>query len=208
METTLEKKPLNKLLISAIIIIFLIAAGCAWYFLYYTKTPTYSLNIIKTSVQTHDVATFKKHVDLDALLSRAYDDLMDSSLAADPQLKNNPFAFGFIKMFKPIFTSSFKDDITRFVETGNWEETKPANSQGPNMNAMENKTGLKASTFKGVEYTKKDGKIALVGIRIFDQDLKRDFVIDLQMRELDDGTWQAAGFSNLKEYFAATNKVK
>ena len=48
-------------------LIILILCAIAYYFLYFIKTPAYSIKIIQESIQKHDVATFEKHVDLDTL---------------------------------------------------------------------------------------------------------------------------------------------
>lgn len=53
----------------------------------------------------------------------------------------------------------------------------------------------------------KDGKVAVVGLKIYEPSLNDDFVLDLKMRELDDGTWQLVEASNLKEYFTTLRKA-
>lgn len=55
-------------------IVIAILCAIAFYFLYWIKTPAYSLNIIRESVEKHDVATFEKHVDMDTLYTKAFDD--------------------------------------------------------------------------------------------------------------------------------------
>ena len=45
-------------------IVIAILCAIAFYFLYWIKTPAYSLNIIRESVVKHDVATFEKLRDL------------------------------------------------------------------------------------------------------------------------------------------------
>jgi len=149
------------------IIIALIIIGLCSYFFYYTKTPTYSLNLIKDSIQKHDVATFKKHVDLDSLISRGYDDLMAVSMN---DLKDNSlgagFAKGLIEMMKPTITNALKDGALRAVENGKWEDV-PSNGQTDTSSVkseeIADRAGIKSASFKGIEYTKKDGKTAIVG---------------------------------------------
>lgn len=195
--------PKSKKLIAIIVCISIIVGGALWYFFYYTKTPQYSLQLLKTATQNHDIESFKKHVDLDSVLSKGFDDIISVASDKDPEMKSNPFFVGFVNMLKPTITSAFKDEIFRYVETGNWQQEQPkANDvKQQNSNAIASKTdNLKKSAFKGIEYTKKDGKIAVVGVRIFDQQLNRNFIIDVQMRELNDGSWQVSSISNLKDY--------
>ena len=60
-------------------IVIAVLCALAFYFLYWVKSPVYSLNIIKDSIQKHDVNTFEKHVDMDTL----YGTLYNRALAAD-----------------------------------------------------------------------------------------------------------------------------
>lgn len=194
------------------IIIALIIVGACSYFFYYTKTPTYSLNLIKDSIQKHDVATFKKHVDLDSLISRGYDDLM---VINTNDLKDNSpgtaFAKGLIEMMKPTITNALKDGTLRAVESGKWEDTS-SNEQAETISVksdqMADRAGIKSASFKAIEYTKKDGKTAIVGIKINEPSLEKDYVLDIKMRELDDGTWQVVEISNLKDYLTELDKAK
>lgn len=210
-----SKPKYNRKLLSISVLLIIIFGGLAWYFLYFIKTPSYSLNLIKDSVERHDVAKFNKHVDLDSVLSRGYDDLMAVMIETDKSITPEAMTFvnGFVKMFKSPVVSGLKDGLTRFVETGNWEDNQEADVAKGNQpkidpNKLTDKSGLKNSSFKGVAYTKKDGKIATVGLKIFDKEANQEFILDVKMRELDDGTWQLAEISNFKEYILAIEKVK
>ena len=59
----------------------LILAGLLFYFFYWIKTPTYTVGIIKTAIEQKDMTAFEKHVDLDALLGKAYLDSTRAGLA-------------------------------------------------------------------------------------------------------------------------------
>jgi hypothetical protein len=199
-------------------IIFICVMGGAWYFFYFVKTPEYSLNIIKESVEKHDIVKFKKHVDLDSSLSRGYDDLILAMVESDKTMPAGGKAFvsGFAQMLKPSVVGALKDGILRFVETGKWEAdkkekqgtTKNGIQQNINSDEFVEKTGLKNSSFKGNAYTKKDGKMATVGLRIFESEANKELFLDIKMRELDDGSWQIAEISNLKEYILEIEKAK
>lgn len=212
------KKNFSRKWMALAVVVCLLFGACAWYFAYFTKTPAYSLNIVRESVQKHDVAKFKKHVDLDSLLSRAVDDAMEVALQNDSSMNEQQkmLVNGFIKMLKAPITSMFKEGILRYVETGKWEdENRGAEqaSEGPQVNpsALAEKSNLntlKDADFKGIEYTKKDGKTAVVGMKFYNEKLQRDIVLDIQMRELEDGMWQIAEISNLKEYIAEFQKLQ
>jgi len=77
----------KKIILAAVVAIVAIALG--WYFLYFTKTPVYSLNLAREAVEKHDVNAFKKHVDVDSIIGSGYDDVVAMQLE-DPEIKNNP----------------------------------------------------------------------------------------------------------------------
>lgn len=182
-------------------IVALLAMITAWWFLYYTKTPTYSLGIVRKAVQQHDLDTFKKHVDLDTLMDKAIDDL----LASDDQyneMKNNPFATGLIQMLKPTVVDIVKKKVYSVVETGKDSVQSTANNNNEYANGIANNISVDNNkTFVGVGKTTKDGKIATVELIVNDEDLGKEFTYVINMRELNDGTWQVTGIENLAEYF-------
>lgn len=205
--------PGNKKWIAAILCLCILAGGGLWYSLYYTKMPEYSLKLIGEAIEKHDIAQFNRHVDLDSTLSRGYDDLMAAMLEADQTMnkEGKSLAGGFIKLFKAPIVSVFKDGITRYVETGKWENQQAeqgAVQQRMNPDKIADRSGLKSSSVKGIAYTKKDGKTANIGLNIFEKEANKDFVLDVKMRELDDGTWQVAEITNLKEYISEIEKAK
>lgn len=199
----------KKKLYALIAVLVVVCGGMAWYFMYYTKTPTYSLNLIRESFQTHDVQTFRQHVDLDRALSRLVDDYMDVEMKDSPELKDNPFkglAEGFVTMMKPTVVTSLKDRVIRLVENGPTEDgqQKPqaaGNSADKNIAKVENDINANTLQFHGIVYEKKDGKVATVGIKATDAQLFDDFTFDIKMNELNDGKWQFVEVANAKEYF-------
>ena len=54
-----------KWLLGIIGIVVLTAAVTGYYFLYYIKTPEYTVKIIKDAYTSHDVDKVHKHVDID-----------------------------------------------------------------------------------------------------------------------------------------------
>lgn len=206
----------SKGLIAIGVVLLLVIIGVAGYFLYYKKTPTYSLNLIRESVEKHDWETFNTHVDTDSVLSGAFDAFLDEGMEdakSDDSIKQ--MANGFAKLFKPAIVSALKDDIKKFVETGT---AGPKNKESGGSNKQEEKVntdGIKKSAdwdgmkFKGVAYTKKaDNGIATVGVTLTDTQLGQDFILDIDMRQLQDGTWQVIELSNLKDYLKAIEKAK
>lgn len=196
-------------------IIVVIVAGLLTYFLYWKKTPEYSLGIIRDAITTHNVATFQRHVDLDTLLSRAFDDVVLGGLEKEGNDVKS-MAAGFAQAFKQPTVSALKDGVKRYVESGSFEvNNQPttdaqasASTDKISPKDFSKKSGLTSADYRGVAYTKKDGKIAVVGIKIWEKQVAKEFVLDVKMRELDDGTWQIAEVSNLSAYVSLLEQAR
>jgi hypothetical protein len=86
---------------------------------------------------------------------------------------------------------------------------KNKNNQNTSVEGLKKTTDLKDTKFKGIAYTKKaDNGIATVGIILTDNDLGKDFTLDIKMRQLKDGTWQIIELSNLKEYIKEVEQAR
>ena len=202
-------------IIATIIIAVLVIGGIAGY-TYYKRTPTYTFDLIKTSVEKHDWDTFSKHVDTKNLISTSYDAIVESAVEADEDTDEDikGMASGFAKLLKPAIVDALNDDVEQWVKTGEVKSSdKKAGSKDEQnaQNAADNmtkETGFDKSSFKGVSYTKDNGDFSLVGITISDSQLGKDFTLELKMRQLDDGTWQILEISNLKDYLLELDKAR
>lgn len=194
----------NKYVKLGIGLVVIIVAIASWWFLYYTKTPAYSLGIVKTAIQQQDIETFKKHVDLDTFLDSTIDDFLNSDDKSE-EMKNNPFASGLIQMIKPAMVDYAKKSIYSLVEKGTSETVKApnegVNEVANNMPSVDNKS------FIGIGETKKSGKTATVELKVNDEEIGGEFTFVVAMRELNDGTWQVTKINNLADYFKAVNEA-
>ena len=194
-----------------VILIILLSSGTGYYF-YWQKTPQHSVELIADAVEEHDMDAFNKHVDLDSLLDSAYDDYFSSYFANDAFMQKNPLknlSAGLVKMAKTAAVSELKSEINGYVQTGIWNDTAEENnntdSKTPKTDGkstISEKLGVKDTHFKNIEYTKIDGDTAEVGIKITESGTKKDFVIEIAMTKLADGTWKAVKINNMKDYAA------
>lgn len=211
MEFMMRKKGL----IIAVAVLICIILGAAGGYIYYKRTPTYSLNLIKESVEKHDYETFSKHVDTENIISSAYDDVIASAMddsGTDENVKG--LADGFVKMLKPNIVAALDADVKQFVKNGSVTSNDTqdnTNNQAGNQQAEDNikkKVDIDNVTFKGIGDSRKDGDFTIVGIVITDKRLNHDFTIELKMLQLDDGTWKITQISNVKSYIKEAEQVK
>jgi hypothetical protein len=194
---------MNKKLIysGSILAVILIAAYFAYS--YWTKTPEYSLAQITKSIQSHDVELFNKHVEVNTLASRLIDDMMSAATKKEETDEANAWSNlgqelgkGLLNLMKPRLTEIFKEQIEKYIETGDFgktesEQTKEASLSLPE---LQKKFG---KNFTGVKYSKKEGKIALVGIGLLNDRFEKELTLELKMREKEGGYWQLVEFANV-----------
>lgn len=189
----------KKIIIAVLVAIVAIALG--WYFLYFTKTPVYSLNLAREAVEKHDVNAFKKHVDMDAIIGSGYDDLVAIEME-DPSIKNNPFKELAEVMFqglKPKIVPILSNEIYSAIAKQP-ENTEQNAKEKQAADEMKEKMGIKDLEFKSIGSATVDGNSAVVPITFNSKELNQDVTFELAMKKLDDGTWQAIKINNFKEF--------
>ena len=189
------------------ILIAVIAIVLGWYFLYFTKTPVYSLNLARESVEKHDVVTFKKHVNVESIVGSGYDDFVDVQMN-NPLIKDNPFK-GFaevmLKGLKSQIVPALSQEIYNGIEKKSDDSNQNAKSKEA-ANEVKEKTGVKDLEFKSIGSANIDGNSAIVPIIFSSKELNQDVTFDLLMKKLEDGTWQAIKVNNFKEYLDLVEK--
>lgn len=189
------------------ILIAVIAMVVGWYFLYFTKTPVYSLNLARESVEKHDVVTFKKHVDVESIIGSGYDDFVDVQMN-DPLIKDNPFK-GFAEVMLKGLKSQIVPVLTQEIYNGVEKKSEDTNQNAKSKEAaseVKEKTGVKDLEFKSIGSAIIDGNSAIVPIVFSSKELNQDVTFDLLMKKLEDGTWQAIKVNNFKEYLDLVEK--
>ena len=179
----------KKIIIAALVAIVAIALG--WYFLYFTKTPVYSLNLTREAVEKHDVNAFKKHVDVDSIIGSGYDDVVAMQLE-DPEIKDNP-----LKGLAEVMFQGLKPKIVPILSNEIYSAIAKQAADD-----MKEKTGIKDLEFKSIGSATVDGNSAVVPVTFNSKELNQDVTFNLAMKKLDDGTWQAVKINNFKEFLA------
>lgn len=214
--TTSPKKHRKRTMFGFTLLALAIIAG-AWYFLYFTKTPEYSLNNIRKAVVKHDVSLFKKHVDLDNLLAHGYDDVLSVLISTDQKLANDSrsrvLVESLAQILKGMLVAEGKYSVLRYVETGKWDQQNnnkqtPSKSPTPSVKEITKDTGLNDAEFKGVAYIKTDANTTNIGTKFLLKGSSQEVVLDVKMRKLPDGSWQVAEITNLKEFLLEAYKAK
>lgn len=200
---------IKKGIISAVV---LVVCSFAFYFLYWVKTPQYSIGLIREAVVNHDVVKFEKHVNLDKLLNRAFDDVITAQgKITGENIRDNAFANGIINMLKPNVVNALKDFIISEVKSKPDENKSKQGSEAGSeemTEGMKKKFNAKNNSVKDVSVISKTDNQAIVAVTTYDKQVDKDFTIHLRMVKLEDGTWQIYELDNLVDYFVALEKAK
>ncbi len=185
-----------------------ILLAIAFYFFYWIKTPAYSLNIIRESVQKHDVVTFEKHVDLDSVYNKAFDDAIVAMDKIEGKgTLSNPMAAGFLQMMKPAVVTAFKTKTLDAVKG-----TDAASGDGSNADkiteSLQKRANIEDAAIKNISTVSKENQEAVVSVVFHDNKLDKDFELKLKMTALDDGTWKVKEITNLTDYLVEEDKAE
>lgn len=218
---TLKKAVIFGLLLE----ILLGAAAVAFYFMYYIKTPTYSVNAIQKAIQAGDVEAVEARVDLDSVLQKGCMDISELLYKDDPMYN---------KLVDGSFQNVCKEDFLAYVKDGKWPENKEITEEA----SFQAKIGFRTMTIRSVEYIYKDAPsmegeeiredgslldivrvpvlnhlnlmkksvatdgsdTATAGIRIFEPNFGDTYLLRVKLRRLEDGNWQLYEVENYKEF--------
>lgn len=192
--------------ISAIIILLIAITG-AWYFLYFIKTPVYSLKLAHDAIQTHNVDEFKKHVDVNSIIDSSYDEIVEAQLDINNIKDSNmrSFLVSISQSLKPKIVHTLTQIVYEKL-AGTESTTKEQVDPGEVQEFMD-KTGINALKFKEIGSSTTTDGIADVPLVFHSDKLNKDITLHVEMRKNNDGTWQAFKIKNLKEYIIEINNL-
>ena len=190
-----------------LLLVLLLALAVGGYYFYSSQKsgPTYALMQAATATQTHDLATFERYVDVDALTGHLVDDVaaQGSGSVLTALVPGGRLAMlGTMRLLKPQLTKAAHAEIKRYVETGSLEA---ANAAASNHLVNLSFTGLASrvvspdSKFKGIKYTTEKGDEALVGLEFTQPKFDTTMVLEVKLHRQADGHWQANEITNTGE---------
>ena len=179
----------RNIIIGALIVVL---GALAFYFFYWIKTPQYSLNLIRDAVKSHNTEAFERHVDLDSLLNKGYDDAVAYYLKNEGKDLGGMQALtaGVAQMMKPSMIATWKSDVLNSVsgtKEQNTEKKPEPSNQKQNINgavsAMD-RIASKNTEMKGISVIAKESDVATVAISLYNKDLEKNLDVKIKMNML------------------------
>lgn len=198
----------NIIIIGAGVLVAILLAA-AFYFFYWIRTPQYSLKQIVTAYHKHDVETFMWHVDLDRLYSKAFDDVLIASAKLEGiPLSENILALGVAQAFKEPVISLLKEATLEKVKGDPETNHRKPGEVDETIGKFNEATAFDKSIFKGASVVRKEGTVAIVAVKFYNEEVKKDFTLNIKMVKLEDGKWRIKEITNLIDYIVDVGKAK
>lgn len=171
-------------------------------YLLWTRSPAYSLKQLAVAIKQHDRDGVEKFIDIDAVVNHALDAWMEeASLESDSEsgweAAGQVMAFGLFQLMKPRVTSFVKESFLSYVETGDFRDTEGRGELESGFLTLLRRGVSSTSKVLEVVSVRKDGKLALVTIRLLTND-QDEILPEIKMRNK--GThWQVVGIQNFSD---------
>lgn len=209
---------MKKIIVSIVILIILVCSAVFCY-KYWKATPEYAFIQIKKSIENHDRNLFYDYVDVDSLVKRAVDVLLQEMNEKTPASSSNEWeqlgaslASGLVSMMKPKLIEMAKDQIDQLIEARSDISQKESQSKSSAANGSEtpiDKINFDLTKFGGFDLKEKikEGKITIALIQVQHALYGIPLEIRLKFRETDKGHLQIAEIENLADIFNTLEKA-
>lgn len=175
---------------------------------YWTSTPEYALAQIQRAVDTRDSVRFEKYVDIDSVVTRATDTLMEQALretkgSNDVEEIGSALAAGMIAMMKPKIVEYTKSKISMMIE----DSGEPAaTDQQANVGQIDQILELHGNEVKALPL-RKSGRVAYLDLEYLDEEFDEWRTLEIKLRDIGDH-WQVVEISNLAEYMEESELLR
>lgn len=179
-----------------IAVVILVACGLGYYFLYFVKTPIYSLGLIKESIQKKDIIQFEQHVDIGSIIDRGYDKIISFMMKQQNEVAaDNPYALGFAQLMKPAVVAKFTTEAKNYIQDDfNKTDKHEEKANDPNKDEVRPQ-GIK--DIKQEVIHDADAIISFVAVAKDNTDVQ----VRCRMEKLANGEWRIIEIMNLDELF-------
>jgi hypothetical protein len=191
---------MKKLLL--LIVLLALVAGGYYYYRNLKNGPSGALVAAAAAVQTHDMATFEKYVDVNSVTTHLVDDVVQQGSLLTSLLPGGSLVMGgAMRMIKPALANAAHKEVQRYVETGSLEAAAaaaPKRLVNVSLTGLASKVVNPDSEFKGIKYTREEGDNAFVGLEVTQPKYDTTMVVEVKMHRQGDH-WQMTQITNSGE---------
>lgn len=197
-----------RIALAVVVLVLLGATAFGWW--WWTRTPQYALGQVVKAYEQHDLETFQEYVDVERLSSSFVDQMLQTVFEEKESAESDPgwaegLAQGMAMMMRPQLVKGVTDAITRGVESGDFASDEKGGEQVSELKryfigADEDRSGV-----RGIKSIKRQGKIAIAQLEVYDKDFKKSAFLDIKLRDVGDH-WQVTELSNFAEFMKVQQK--
>ena len=153
--------------------------------------------VARHAVEAHDLETFKKAVDLDALIEQAAEEILTeqiNSTLAPTAYSMDELQRRYEKL-KPDFVNSARAAAEEYISTG--KVTFPKNLTDAQKFLKE--SGAASCEIRSISKPQKDGNERVVTVMLYNSQMKFSFELELKLEPVEENDWRitdAKGFEN------------
>ena len=200
---------MKKLLL--LVLLLALVGGGYYYYRTLKSGPNGALVAAAAAVQTHDMASFEKYVDVASVTSHLVDDVTQQGSALTSLMPGGSLLMGgAMKLLKPALAKAAHNEVQRYVETGSLEAAQaaaPKRLVNVSLTGLASKVVSPDSEFKGVKYTREEGDNAFVGLEVTQPRYDTTMVVEVKMRRQGDH-WQMTQITNSAELLRGVARLE
>ena len=205
----------KRLIAFAVVLVILAGAGGYWYVEMYTKTPEYTIQMVQEAVAGHNKDKLYKYVAVDHMLDTASDAMLDGLIQAMvPATGDTREAVSNLtRMFKNPVVLSLKNAVDNYVEYGTWnnkDDSTAALDNTVDADMIVNKIGLPSIQMEKLDSmaVDKENGTALAKVRVLQTEADEEFVLDVELCEQEDGSWQVYEITNFQDFVQEMQNIR
>jgi len=209
-----KRQPTKYFIVGGVVLFILVAAWMGYS--YWRSTPTYAFSQMKTAIDTHNRDLFYEYVDVDTLVKRSVDVLLQelSEKKQTGSTEGNKWeqlgqnlAMGLVEMFKPKLVEMVKDQIDKLIETSKPTDNEASgdiSQAGPQNMDM----NLRNVELANIEEVIRQDKITVAVMSGRNQKYDVPFQIRFKFRQVDAGHLKLIEIENLGDIIKSVNEAE
>ena len=174
------------------IALFLFASILTGIFLYsavYTKTPEYAMREMVDAYLSEDAATFRRHVDLNSITLKAYDDLTSDLFKYDTQLSDRERSLfeNFYVLIRRQMCQGAVKVLETYIDTREWilpGEILKGRQLGIDYDLLLDRSLIRHTSFIGLESVDHQGDEATATFSVVEDYSQTPFVLKVTLKDL------------------------
>ena len=170
-------------------IFVMILTGVFLYFSVYTKTPEYAMREMVTAYKSGDADTFRRHVDLNSITLKAYDDLTSDLFKYDTQLSERERTLfeNFYVLIRRQMCNGAVKVINTYLDTGKWTlpgEMLKGRQLGIDYDLLLDRSLIRHTSLIDLEEVEHHGDEATATFSIVEEYSQVPFVLKVTLKDL------------------------